>query len=59
VFANRFMWVCSTHSSCQNRCPQGVNIKAIMYAIKTLALRHGYRSPEAGSPLPHAGVSHE
>ncbi|MBC7190616.1 4Fe-4S dicluster domain-containing protein, partial [Candidatus Aerophobetes bacterium] len=43
VFKNRFVWMCSAHYSCQERCPQGVHIGAIASAVREMAEREGYR----------------
>ncbi|MBE0478205.1 4Fe-4S dicluster domain-containing protein [Candidatus Aerophobetes bacterium] len=45
VFQSDFLWLCSTHYRCAQRCPQGVNIKEIMNAIKNIATGEGYTSP--------------
>lgn len=47
VFQSDFLWLCSTHYRCSQRCPQGVNIKEIMNAIKNIAMHEGYYSPLA------------
>lgn len=33
VYASEFVWICSYHSTCLHRCPQGVNIGAISDAV--------------------------
>ena len=45
VFQDPFLWLCSIHYRCSQRCPQEVNIKEIMNAIKNIAIREGYTSP--------------
>jgi len=45
VFQDEFMWLCSTHYRCQSRCPQGINVKAIMNVIKNIAIKEGYSFP--------------
>lgn len=46
AFLDPFMWLCSTHYRCMERCPQGVNIKEIMSVIKDIAIEEGYREPK-------------
>ena len=45
VFQDPFLWLCSMHYRCSQRCPQEVNIKEIMSAIKNIAIREGCISP--------------
>jgi len=45
VFQSEFLWLCSSHYRCEGLCPQKVNIKEIMKAIKNIALKEGYTSP--------------
>ncbi len=45
VFQNEFLWLCSAHYRCTQRCPQEVNIKEIMNAIRNIAIKEGYISP--------------
>ncbi|WP_456434424.1 4Fe-4S dicluster domain-containing protein [Thermosulfuriphilus sp.] len=39
-------WVCSSCYLCTVRCPQGIRITEIMYALKRLALKVGIRPPD-------------
>ena len=45
VFQNGFLWLCSAHYVCAQRCPQELNIKEIMNAIRNIAIKEGYTSP--------------
>lgn len=45
VFRDEFLWLCSTHYRCESRCPQEVNVKGIMQAIRNIALEDGYSFP--------------
>lgn len=42
TFTDEFMWRCSSHYACNDRCPQGVTISSLMNAIRTIAIREGY-----------------
>ncbi|MFO7674878.1 MAG: 4Fe-4S dicluster domain-containing protein [bacterium] len=37
VYRSEFVWMCSYHSTCLKRCPQGVNIGAVADAVARLA----------------------
>jgi heterodisulfide reductase subunit C len=47
VFRSEFLWICSSHFLCLSKCPQDVNIKGVMDAVRnrrifeeTLRTRH-------------------
>jgi heterodisulfide reductase subunit C len=48
VFDDRFIWLCTGCETCTARCPQGIDIAAIMDELKIMARRDG-RIP-AGTP---------
>ena len=48
VFDDRFIWLCTGCETCTTRCPQGIDIAAIMDELKIIARRDG-RIP-AGTP---------
>ncbi len=48
VYASEFVWICSYHSTCLRRCPQGVNIGAIADAVVRMA-EEGRRGLVTGS----------
>jgi heterodisulfide reductase subunit C len=48
VFDDRFIWLCTGCEACTTRCPQGIDIAAIMDELKIIARREG-RIP-AGTP---------
>jgi len=48
VFDDRFIWLCTGCETCTTRCPQGIDIAAIMDELKIIARRQG-RIP-AGTP---------
>jgi heterodisulfide reductase subunit C2 len=41
VLQSSFIWLCSNCFTCQERCPQEVNVTHIMRAIRNLAIRSG------------------
>ena len=48
VFDDKFIWLCTGCETCTTRCPQGIDIAAIMDELKIIARRDG-RIP-AGTP---------
>jgi heterodisulfide reductase subunit C len=45
VLKSKFIWMCSTCYSCYERCPQDVKITDLMFALKNIAVKHGYIHP--------------
>ena len=45
VLKSDFIWLCSTCYTCYDRCPQGVQLTAIMTALKNIAAREGHIHP--------------
>lgn len=45
VLKSDFIWLCSTCFTCYDRCPQDVQLTAIMTALKNIAAREGYIHP--------------
>ena len=45
VLKSDFIWLCSTCYTCYDRCPQDVQLTAIMTALKNIAAREGYIHP--------------
>ncbi|MGQ9707862.1 MAG: 4Fe-4S dicluster domain-containing protein [bacterium] len=39
VYRSEFLWLCSYHSTCLNRCPQKVNIGAVCDAVVRIRLK--------------------
>ncbi len=39
VFRSEFLWICSAHYTCLEKCPQNVNIKGVMNQIRNERLR--------------------
>lgn len=48
VYRSEFVWLCSYHSTCLYRCPQGVNIGEVCAAVVEMA---GSRQPTADSQI--------
>jgi heterodisulfide reductase subunit C len=45
VLKSDFIWLCSTCYTCYDRCPQDVQLTAVMTALKNIAAREGYIHP--------------
>ena len=45
VLKSDFIWLCSTCYTCYDRCPQGVQLTAIMTTLKNIAAREGHVHP--------------
>ena len=46
VLSSKAIWLCLMCYRCHARCPQQVNFTDIMRALRHLAIREGYASPE-------------
>lgn len=46
VLTEEFVWLCATCYACQERCPQGVLIPALMRTVTNIAFSEGY-APES------------
>lgn len=42
VVSNEPIWLCCSCYSCQERCPQKVEIAEVIYVLRNIALREGY-----------------
>ena len=42
VLSNDSIWLCASCYTCQERCPQGVEIADIMLALRNIAAREGF-----------------
>lgn len=45
VLKSNFIWLCSTCCTCDDRCPQNVQLTRIMTTLKNIAAREGYIHP--------------
>jgi heterodisulfide reductase subunit C len=44
IMKSRTIWICASCYACTTRCPSGIKITDIMYALKRTAMDSGYRS---------------
>jgi heterodisulfide reductase subunit C/coenzyme F420-reducing hydrogenase delta subunit len=49
VLASPEIWQCSACDACYPRCPREIHISAVMGAIRNVAVREGYQSPQPGA----------
>lgn len=49
VLRSKAIWMCSSCQTCGARCPNGINIGAVMDGLKEMALAEGYAEPEGAS----------
>jgi len=40
ILASRTLWICASCYACTVRCPQGVQVTDLLYALKRLAIEH-------------------
>jgi heterodisulfide reductase subunit C len=54
VYASEFLWICSSHYLCLNKCPQKINIKGVMNAVRNIRIEEETYNenpkPETRSP---------
>jgi heterodisulfide reductase subunit C len=51
VFASEFPWICSAHYRCLEKCPQKVNVKEVMNAVRSKRLTdHCIEDRSAAAP---------
>jgi heterodisulfide reductase subunit C len=50
VLTSNTMWMCSSCYGCTVRCPSGIKLTDVMYALKSLAMKHGVRPREVSTP---------
>jgi len=51
VLSSNAMWYCASCYLCTARCPRGVRVTDLMYALKQLAFRNGFRYGPTGGPV--------
>jgi heterodisulfide reductase subunit C len=49
IFDDKFIWLCTGCQTCTTRCPQSIDIAAIMDELKIIAWRDGKVHPDAPS----------
>jgi len=59
VYRSEFVWMCSYHSTCLKRCPQGVNIGAVADAVARLAEEVKRREAKTGEVIEAAELDRE
>jgi heterodisulfide reductase subunit C len=45
VLQTDMVWLCTTCYTCQQRCPQGIDITDILFGLKNMAFRRGITPP--------------
>jgi heterodisulfide reductase subunit C2 len=45
------IWLCASCETCYARCPMGIDIAALMDALRVLSVEKGIRAPEGGVPF--------
>jgi heterodisulfide reductase subunit C len=59
VYRSEFVWMCSYHSTCLRRCPQGVNIGAVADAVVRIAEEARRRAAGTGELIEAAEFDRE
>lgn len=53
VLTSGDLWICASCETCGTRCPNEINIAAVMDALRVIALAEGYPTPEPAAPTFH------
>ncbi len=51
VLSSEFLWVCSSHYRCLDKCPQEVNVKGLMNQIRNERLKDEKEEDECGDEI--------
>ena len=51
LLASDLVWMCASCETCSARCPMGIDVAAVMDALRRLALERGTAAPEGNVPL--------
>jgi heterodisulfide reductase subunit C len=51
IFDDKFIWLCTGCETCTTRCPQGIDIAAIIDELKIIARQEGRIHPDAPSAV--------
>lgn len=51
LLASDLVWMCVSCGTCSARCPMGIDVAAVMDALRWLALEHGAPKPQGNVPL--------
>lgn len=47
VLSSKAIWLCCSCYSCTARCPKEIKITDILYKMKQLSMKYGYKNPDA------------
>lgn len=56
VFRSEFIWICSAHFLCLSKCPQNVNIKAVMNAVRECRITEETYGKKNSADLTHSKI---
>jgi heterodisulfide reductase subunit C len=51
LLATDLVWMCASCETCSARCPMGIDVAAVMDALRRLAIERGAPKPEGNVPL--------
>jgi heterodisulfide reductase subunit C len=51
LLSSDLLWTCASCETCSARCPMGIDVAAVMDALRWLALERGMPKPEGDVPL--------
>ena len=51
LLASDLIWMCASCETCSARCPMGIDVAAVMDALRVLAVERGAPKPEGNVPL--------
>jgi heterodisulfide reductase subunit C len=51
LLASDILWMCVSCETCSTRCPMGIDVAAVMDALRKLAVRRGAAKGEGNVPL--------
>ena len=51
LLANDLVWMCASCETCSARCPMGIDVAAVIDALRQLAIERGASAPEGNVPL--------
>ena len=51
LLASDLVWMCVSCETCSTRCPMGIDVAAVMDALRRLAIERGAPTPEGNVPL--------
>src|SRR5512141_1957558 len=51
LLASDLVWMCASCETCSARCPMGIDVAAVMDALRRLALERGAPTPKGDVPL--------